>query len=300
MLTLFKSAKIGIGILLFFVFLGEAYSQSFPCRLSPYSAPPRALLIHTTSTRIAPTFSESCFQFGSQAKDRIFTDYSNLYNCKNVKNYGLALMGASVLANTKLDRNFQNWHQQHIRSDFSDECSKVAKFFGEGQYFLPIMATSAITYRFLQERHGMPACTLGEFTDRTARGYLVGAPALLTFQVLLGGDRPKHGSSYWRPFREDHGVSGHAFLGAVPFITAAQMTDRPCVKGLLYVLSTCTAWSRINDDQHYLSQVLLGWYLAYLSVKAVSETEKRFLPQGLTVFPVTEYDSVGAGFVYRY
>ena len=248
-----------------------------------------------------PTFSEAFCQFGNRERERIFTDYSNLYNRNNVKNYGLAVLGAGVLANTKMDGNFQNWYGNHIRSDFTNDLSKGAKIFGEGQIFIPIMVTSAFSYRFLQEKRGLPDCKLGDFTDRTMRGYLVGAPTLLTMQLVLGGDRPRDGESYWRPFQQDHGVSGHAFMGAVPFITAAQMTDKPCVKGVFYVLSTFTAWSRVNDDAHYLSQVLLGWYLAYLSVRAVSETEGlKPLPKGLAIFPVTEKESAGFGVFYRY
>ena len=244
---------------------------------------------------------ETFRQFGNQGRERIFADFSNLYNRNNAKNFGVVLLGAGVLANTSMDGNFQNWHGKRVRSDCSDEFSRVAKFFGEGQIFIPIMATSAITYRFLQENRGLPDYPLWEFTDRTFRGYLVGAPALLTFQLVLGGDRPTGGPSHWRPFYRPVGVSGHAFVGAVPFITAAQMTDRPFVKGLFYALSVCTAWSRVNDDAHYLSQIVLGWYLAYLSVRAVTATESRLpLPRGLTLFPVSTGDSVGIGLHYQY
>jgi len=249
----------------------------------------------------SPTYSEALFHFGNRERDRIFTDYSNLYNRNNVGNYGFALLGAGILANTELDRQFQNWHDQHMHSGFGKELGEFSKVFGEGKYFIPIMVSSAFTYRFLQEKSGISECKLGELTDRTMRGYFVGAPTLLTMQWVLGGDRPRDGESYWRPFQHDHGISGHAFMGAVPFITAAQMTDKPCVKGVFYVLSTFCAWSRINDDAHYLSQALLGWYLAYLSVRAVSATEGgRTLPRGLTIFPVTENNAVGVGLFYQY
>jgi membrane-associated phospholipid phosphatase len=163
------------------------------------------------------------------------------------------------------------------------------------------MATCAITYRLLQEKRGFSDCTLGDFTDRAFRGYLVGAPALLAFQSLLGAGRPDGGSSRWQPFRRHNAVSGHTYVGAVPFITAAQMTDKPYVKGLFYTLSTFCAWSRVNDDAHYLSQALLGWYLAYLSVRAVTTTESRTpLPRGLTIFPVSETNKVGIGLHYQH
>ena len=254
-----------------------------------------------TATCSSMTFSEAFLLSGNRERDRIFTDYANLYNCPNVKNFGVALLGGAVLANTKLDGNFQHWHNNHVRSGVSNEFSKVAKPFGEGGIFFPAMFVSAVSYRFLQEKQGLPRCHLGEFTDRTMRGYLAGAPALLVLQPLLGGARPKDDASYWRPFREDHGVSGHAFVGAVPFITIAQMTDKPCIKGVFYALSGFTAWSRVNDNAHYLSQSLLGWYLAYLSVRAVTQTESRsVLPRGLTIFPVCTDDWVGAGIHYQF
>jgi len=271
-------------VCLFLLFPGKVYPQA----------------VWGTSACTSPTFSEAFLQFGNRERDRIFTDFGNLYNQNNVKNFGIALLGAGVLANTKMDRNFQNWHGNHVRSDFTNELSKGAKLFGEGAYLVPIAAASALTYRFLQERRGIPECLLGEFADRTTRGYLVGVPTLLTFQAVLGSHRP-HDDSSWRPFQDAHGMSGHAFMGAVPFITAAQMTDKPCLKGVFYVLSALTAWSRVNDDAHYLSQALLGWYLAYLSVRAVSATEgKQYLPKGLTIFPVGGDGSVGVGLHYQY
>jgi hypothetical protein len=90
---------------------------------------------------------------------------------------------------------------------------------------------------------------------------------------VTGGSRPSEGESYWRPFNGDNGVSGHAFLGGVPFLTAARMTDDPYIKGALYFFSALPALSRINDDKHYASQAFLGWYLAWLSVRAVDAGE---------------------------
>ena len=50
------------------------------------------------------------------------------------------------------------------------------------------------------------------------------------------------------------------------------MSRKKSVKGVLYFASTLTAWSRINDNQHYLSQAALGWWLGYLATAAVHRT----------------------------
>ena len=48
-----------------------------------------------------------------------------------------------------------------------------------------------------------------------------------------------------------------------------------CLKGGLYLCSTLTAASRVNDDSHYLSQACLGWWMAYLTCRAINQTERQ-------------------------
>ena len=71
------------------------------------------------------------------------------------------------------------------------------------------------------------AMNLGEWGDRSLRGVLLGTPPLLITQRLLGGSRPGENreASEWQPFEDNNAVSGHAFMGAIPFLTAMQMTD---------------------------------------------------------------------------
>jgi membrane-associated phospholipid phosphatase len=118
---------------------------------------------------------------------------------------------------------------------------------------------------------------------------------------LLGPERPNdipgHYSG-WQPFEGAHGASGHAFVGAVPLITAANMTDNWLLKGGLYFASTVVGWSRINDDRHYLSQVCLGWYLGYLAARAVNDTQTE--DTRYSVMPMLDGDGVGVLFVKQY
>ena len=139
----------------------------------------------------------------------------------------------------------------------------------------------------------------GELGGRVSRSYLVGAPPMLLMQLTLGASRPGETpyGSHWKPFDDDNGVSGHTFIGAVPFITAAQMTENPWARGGLYLCSTFTGWSRVNDDYHYLSQVGLGWWMAYLSCRAVSQTESQ--DDRLTFAPLATSEMTGIGVTYR-
>jgi len=229
----------------------------------------------------------------------------SFYQWDTALNFGVSLGFGAILANTSCDQNFRNWYQEDFRSSGTDDWSRFCKIFGEGHYVIPAYLATSIAYRYLDEYWNLDAGSgknFGQWASRSSQAILVGFPVLLVGQYATGASRPsdeKSWGSHWKPFTDNHGISGHAFLGAVPFITAAQMTDHFLLKSVLYFGSTLTGWSRINDDAHYLSQAILGWYLAYLSCRAVTRTENPNFGRGLTVFPLVTADTVGVGITYR-
>ena len=255
-------------------------------------------------SRTAAWYKETfCGRMTTRTLREALEDQKNLYRRENLLPFALVFGGSAVLANTSMDQNFANWYQRRVRTSSTDSVAGVAKVFGDGFYFIPAGVGISLLHCIDREWHPeKPKSVIGEFGYRTTRGYLVGAIPLTVGQSFLGGTRPRDARyhSSWQPFEDDNGVSGHAFIGAVPFITAAQMTDRPLLKGLFYTVSVLPAWSRVNDDQHYLSQVILGWYIAYLSVSSVTQTEiNQYVPKGMTLFPVLENNgAIGVGLHY--
>ncbi len=209
----------------------------------------------------------------SEFRCNVRNDYRNYYSWLTMRDLLLGIAMASPLANTSLDDDFQGWYQRDVRSPGTDDFSEFCKTFGEGQIFIPAFAGLAVVGSIFEDRPLFEG--VGQFGDRVTRGYLVGAPSMLFMQVMLGGSRPGEVTvqSRWKPFDDSNAVSGHAFIGAVPFITAAKMVENPWAKSGLYLCSTFTAWSRVNDDRHYLSQACLGWWMAYLACRAVDDTE---------------------------
>jgi|GEM_PF-6156972 len=203
----------------------------------------------------------------------ICSDYCNYYSCKTLYDISIAIAIAAPFANTKADASFQNWYQEDIRSSGTDNFSSFWKEFGEGKYLIPAAAGVWLLCEYYD--FGPRSEIMGEWGGRTTRAYLVGAIPLLFTQYMLGGGRPGEHSvgSQWRPFHDCNAVSGHAFMGAVPFITAAKMAKRPLTKGILYACSTFTAFSRVNDDDHYLTQICLGWWMAYVACNNVEKSE---------------------------
>ena len=213
--------------------------------------------------------NESLAIEGYLSKDfaNIKDDYKNFYLSKDsLIQLGIGLGCAGILANTSMDGDIQEFYQDNVRSDVTDDLSKVMKV--PGSIFITIPALLG-TYLIFDKS------SAGEWAQKSLRALIVGAPAGLLLQSVTGASRPSEGDSKWRPFHDANGLSGHSFIGAIPFITAAKMTENTYMKSVLYGLSVLPGLSRINDDKHYFSQAALGWYLAYFSCNAVEKTNMR-------------------------
>ncbi|MDR1479152.1 MAG: phosphatase PAP2 family protein [Planctomycetaceae bacterium] len=231
---------------------------------------------------------------------KIGEDHKNYYSFSNLYYLGLATGFHAVLSNTSVDQNFRDWYQDDMRTSSTDRVSRSLKIFGEGTLWIPVFGVTAGVYCFAQKytNNYFADNFVGDLSVQTIRSYLVGTPTLLLGQFMLGCSRPREFRSYhsaWRPFRDTNSFSGHAFIGATPFLVAAQMTDRLWLKSFFYVCSTFAGISRINDDSHYLSQVLLGWFIAHLSVSAVCKTESAFANNQFKVFPIADSKNIGIG-----
>jgi membrane-associated phospholipid phosphatase len=208
----------------------------------------------------------------SRSIEAVKTDFGNFYlDRANLTKLGIGVAGAAVFANTGMDRYIRNKYQNNLRSEDTNEATKIFNVSGTALVLVTVPVYIG-TYGAGLLLHNS---TMEEWAQKSFRATVVGGPALLFLATATGADRPTEGDSHWKPFQNIHGVSGHAFIGSIPFITAAKMSENPYQKAILYGLSTITGLSRINDDQHYFSQVAMGWYLAYLSCAAVEKGNDR-------------------------
>ena len=195
----------------------------------------------------------------------------------------------AIMANSSIDNDVEEWYQKDVRSSSTDDSAKIAKIFGEGKYLIPLTALSA-SLPFIADDSA-----LGIWGEKSIRAYMVGAPAMLLMQKVTGASRPEEPphDSRWSMFNDTNGVSGHAFIGAVPFLSIAKMNeDNKLIKYAAYAASAAGAWSRVNDDDHYLSQILLGWYMAWESVDAVFSPSEEI--KTVSILPaIISHDAYG-------
>lgn len=230
--------------------------------LRPVIAPLLFIFLLPSPSQAGSAYFDRLHETGSRLK----ADYRGFYlDLENHFALASVLAGAGILANTSADREVQEFYSSNLRSGPTDGLSDAFRLPGEALLIVPVVIGARLV---------VPDGPHAEWADRTLRAYFVGGPLALALQYATGGARPEEGSSEWKPLRNNNGLSGHGFIGAVPFITAARMSGTLHMKTLFYGLSVMPALSRINDNKHYISQALLGWSIALLSAKTVEDASE--------------------------
>lgn len=225
----------------------------------------------------------------SEQMSGIAADHSEFYSGESLTWLAFGFAIGAGMANTGFDEHFirDTYIDNVVLATTDDffEALHEPKFFGEGQYTIPAFALLALSEPLIED---LPmGSEAAEWGQRSFRSVLLGAPPLIGLQLLTGASRPGETTqkSHWKPFQDSNGVSGHSFMGAIPFMSAAQMTENKWLKAGLYTLSTLPAFSRVNDDDHYFSQAFLGWWLAYIATTAVDQSHQQNEHYHFLVYP---------------
>ncbi len=233
--------------------------------------------------------------------NHLLSDQKNFYLSDSLFGLGLTFGSAAVVANTDWDRQIHSRFQKNVRGASSDEWFEFLhanKELGNGYFTLPIMGAAWLVGETIE---GSPQLeTLGDWGERSLRGFVVGALPLVVTQSVTGASRPMETAegSKWNPFQDNNGVSGHAFMSSLPFITAAKMSKNPWKKTFWYATSALGPLSRVNDNAHYPSQAGLGWAIAYFAASAVDQTATK--NKHWSVVPLNSPGYSGAGIEFRW
>lgn len=181
---------------------------------------------------------------------------------------GIALAGAGILAYTGADEAMESFHSGTVRNSLTDRFSGIVKPAGE-RFWFGNWAMVASLDAWVRSN------AFSRWGRANFEAMVVGLPTLWTVQRVLGANRPSSddGSPKWRPMKAANSASGHAFIAAVPWLTLARRSNLVSVKTGANVASALTGWSRLNDRKHYVSQIILGWTIAWNAVAAVADDE---------------------------
>lgn len=186
------------------------------------------------------------------------------YGRRSFLRLGGALAGAALLAYSGADEAIDQFHTDVVRGRVSNGIRKVVNPWGERWWFLNWALLAGVDA-------WLKTSPLTRWGRKNFEAMVVGLPTLWTVQRGLGANRPSsdNASPRWRPLQADNSASGHAFIAAIPWLNLAAASGHRGGRAAAQLMSVLTGWSRINDRKHYLSQVILGWVMAWNAVSAV-------------------------------
>lgn len=196
--------------------------------------------------------------------------WKNNYGRRAFIKLGIALSGAGLLAYSGIDEAVESFHSGTLRSSMTDRFSGLVKPAGE-RFWFGNWALVASLDAWVRSN------AFSRWGRANFEAMVVGLPVLWTLQRGLGANRPSSddGSPRWRPMKAANSASGHAFIAAVPWLTLARRHNLMPVKQGARIASLLTGWSRLNDRKHYVSQIILGWTIAWNAVSAVADDEAK-------------------------
>lgn len=185
------------------------------------------------------------------------------------------------------DQEIQDWAQRN-RNKASNEIAKYANAFGDGEYILPTLGVFYLYSHIFEDKKLKKTALIG------LESFVVSGIFVTAIKFTGHRHRPSAGDPYntWDGpgFSTSHlsfpsGHSSSAF--AIATVIASEYEDKVLVPPLAYGIATLTALSRINDNDHWASDVFFGSAIGYFTAKAIVNLHNNKKDKNLIILPVT-------------
>ncbi|MGH8103717.1 MAG: phosphatase PAP2 family protein [bacterium] len=204
---------------------------------------------------------------------------------------GAALFLGATYGLYAFDGSIQHWTQDQ-RNSTTDRIADFARPFGDGRYTLPGMGAFYLYGEFAKDNRAR------ETALRGVESFIL--TGLFTQAIKLGGHRHRpsegDGARKWDgpSFGGGHMAfpSGHASSAfAVATAFAMEYRHTQWASPLAYGIASLTAWSRVNDNAHWASDVFFGAALGFLTSKSIIELHRKWRIENALVMPVSGGDA---------
>ena len=181
---------------------------------------------------------------------------------------------------------------QDSRSSTTDDLSDFFEPFGNGTYSFPALVGFYLYGRF-GENEKMERTAL-----LAAESFLVTGLFTTVIKVSIGRHRPSkrnNSSTYDGPNTSNKSFpSGHTSTAfAIATVVANEYEEVPLVAPISYGSATLTGLARINDNQHWASDVFLGAALGYFTSKTILRLHSNKKGRHFTIYPRAGFRSGG-------
>lgn len=187
-----------------------------------------------------------------------------------------AVIGATALAYV-FDDKIRQWVKQDDFESGTNMFTQVTDVFGNPTYVLPSLAIAYGIGRYNDDEH-LITTTLQAAEALGITYLIIGVTKALTFR-----SRPREGldaKDSWygsdNSFNETSFFSGH--IGgamAIARIVQEQYPQKKTLHILMYSAAVLTGISRMQEDAHWASEIVLGGAVGYLAAEAVIKLNKH-------------------------
>lgn len=195
---------------------------------------------------------------------------------------GIAALGA-------VDQPFEHYLQLH-RSDGADHVAADVRHFGQVEVFGTVPAGMAVV-GIVAHR---PALTRA--SARVAVSLALAGAISTAGKLVLGRLRPdeERDADDFKPFSgHDAFPSGHTTMAFALATSLAHEIRRPWATAALFTLAAGTGWSRLNDNRHWLSDVIGGAAVGVTSAALVDGRWRIFHLRPPTVLSTPSGAGIG-------
>jgi membrane-associated phospholipid phosphatase len=199
------------------------------------------------------------------------------------------------------EEDVQTWVQEKRTSD-TGYISRLVKPFGDGKYTLPALVTLYGIGRFTGSTRARRAALLG------VESFVVTGIFTETIKHTSHKHRPRSGdleNITWDGPRASRAnlsfPSGHAASAfAVATVVASEYRDSAVVPPLTYGVAALCALSRVHDNAHWISDVIIGSAIGHFTAKAIVRLHGGRSDVNLKLQPVLNDRIAGLSLSYRF
>ena len=194
------------------------------------------------------------------------------WNAEHWATAGLIVAGIGVMM--FLDEPVRDFWQEDVRSDTTDDIADYGDMVGGFYNLLPAAGIGFVAGAALGDQKAQ-AASLESIQELAITAGFAKALKYGTGRHRPNGS-PDNAFEFDGPGTGGNNksfVSGHAtYSFSVASVIASNYDDNVYVSGLAYGLAGLSAWSRVNDDKHWLSDDVVGAAIGIITGKLVHHT----------------------------
>jgi membrane-associated phospholipid phosphatase len=167
------------------------------------------------------------------------------------------------------DEKIKEWTQEHA-NNATDDISVLAKIFGDGRYTLPPLALYYTYGQVFHDQHARCTALL------SLESYLVSNIFIQSLKFGIHRHRPHTGAppdTWDEPSLSMNNLSfpsGHSNAAfSIATVIAYEYQDQLVVPVICYTIATLTALSRVNDNDHWASDIFFGSATGFFTGRAI-------------------------------